>query len=162
MPQFDASTFLSQIFWLMISFGALYALVSYVFLPRISTVLKNRVDVIDDEIQKALSYQDEMRELTDQFESILNASKQQAVDVLKETYDKVNAERVKHEKEINLQMQDELKKAEHKIENLYKKHLEEADQHIIETCFMMVNKLSDQDIKKSDIEKQFKKSKKVS
>ena len=42
MPQFDSLTFLSQLFWLTISFCLLYQLVLQVWLPRLSVIFKVR------------------------------------------------------------------------------------------------------------------------
>ncbi|MFT6106608.1 MAG: F-type H+-transporting ATPase subunit b [Rickettsiales bacterium] len=42
MPQFDPSSFASQIFWLAICFGALYVAMSRVFLPRIRDIFQTR------------------------------------------------------------------------------------------------------------------------
>lgn len=42
MPQFDPSSFISQIFWLAICFGTLYFSVSKIFLPRIKGVVEER------------------------------------------------------------------------------------------------------------------------
>ena len=42
MPQLDTVTFLSQIFWLVIIFGAFYLIVLTHILPSISRILKVR------------------------------------------------------------------------------------------------------------------------
>jgi hypothetical protein len=39
MPQFDSLTFISQLFWLTISFCLLYQLVLQLFLPRLSVII---------------------------------------------------------------------------------------------------------------------------
>lgn len=42
MPQLDAATFLPQLFWLAVSFGVLYLILSRVALPRVGEVLEER------------------------------------------------------------------------------------------------------------------------
>ncbi len=55
MPQFDFSTFSSQIFWLLICFGIFYFCVSKIIIPRIASIL----DIRDNEINKdKISVQD--------------------------------------------------------------------------------------------------------
>ena len=44
MPQFDSSTFASQIFWLVITFGGLYFALTRTALPKIADVLEARTD----------------------------------------------------------------------------------------------------------------------
>lgn len=46
MPQFDLTTYSSQIFWLSICFALLYICVSKIILPRIATIIKERTDSI--------------------------------------------------------------------------------------------------------------------
>lgn len=41
-PPFDASTFAGQLFWLAITFGALYWLMSKVALPRVASIIEDR------------------------------------------------------------------------------------------------------------------------
>ena len=48
MPQFDSLTFISQLFWLTISFCLLYQLVLQLFLPRLSVIFKVRRIVLQN------------------------------------------------------------------------------------------------------------------
>lgn len=49
MPQFDSSTFSSQIFWLFISGLSLIFFVRLVLMPRVESIFKNRKDFLDKE-----------------------------------------------------------------------------------------------------------------
>ena len=52
MPQLEQiHTFLSQIFWLVITFGFLYLVLWKVALPRVSSILLERQERIDDDIR---------------------------------------------------------------------------------------------------------------
>lgn len=42
MPQFDSSLYLSQIFWLMLSFGFLYVMISRLICPMLDEVAEER------------------------------------------------------------------------------------------------------------------------
>lgn len=53
LPQLDASTFPSQIFWLLIALAVLYWLMSKIALPRIGSVLEERADAIAGDIDRA-------------------------------------------------------------------------------------------------------------
>ena len=53
MPQFDPSTFASQLFWLLVMFVALYWIVSKIAVPRIGEVLEQRARVIQDDLDRA-------------------------------------------------------------------------------------------------------------
>ena len=53
MPQFDISTFPTQLIWLAIAFVLLYVLMARVALPRIGQVLEERQEKIDDNLDSA-------------------------------------------------------------------------------------------------------------
>jgi len=53
MPQFDPSTFASQLFWLFVMFVALYWVISRIAVPRIGEVLEQRARVIQDDLDRA-------------------------------------------------------------------------------------------------------------
>ena len=53
LPQLDVQTYASQIFWLVVSFIVLYFLVAKVAMPRISEVLEERQERIEDDLDKA-------------------------------------------------------------------------------------------------------------
>lgn len=52
-PPFDPSTFASQLFWLTITFGVLYFLLSLWILPRIGSAIEERRDRIADDLDAA-------------------------------------------------------------------------------------------------------------
>lgn len=52
-PPFVASTFPGQLFWLLITFGAVYLLMSRVALPRVASVLDERRTAIDSALKAA-------------------------------------------------------------------------------------------------------------
>jgi F-type H+-transporting ATPase subunit b len=47
MPQFDVAYFSSQIFWLLICFSVIYLLVKKIFMPRMSQIIDDRTDKIE-------------------------------------------------------------------------------------------------------------------
>lgn len=53
MPQFDPSTYSSQLLWLLITFGVLFLIVWKVALPRISDVRDARQRRVEDDLKKA-------------------------------------------------------------------------------------------------------------
>lgn len=53
LPQLDVTTFASQLFWLVISFAVLYAVISRVAVPKISGVLADRAARIKADLDQA-------------------------------------------------------------------------------------------------------------
>jgi F-type H+-transporting ATPase subunit b len=63
MPQFDPSSFSSQLFWLAICFGLVYFSMSRIFLPRIRDILKDRHNEINSSESVALRIQEQIDEI---------------------------------------------------------------------------------------------------
>ena len=49
MPQFDSSSFISQLFWFALCFSVLYFFMSTIYLPRIRSILKERKEKIEND-----------------------------------------------------------------------------------------------------------------
>jgi F-type H+-transporting ATPase subunit b len=52
-PPFDSKTFTSQLFWLFLTFGTLYLLMSKVALPRVGSILEERRETIASALSAA-------------------------------------------------------------------------------------------------------------
>ncbi len=53
MPQFDFTTYSSQVFWLIVCFAILYYFVSKIILPRIHDIISDRSYVINQDLSLA-------------------------------------------------------------------------------------------------------------
>ena len=53
MPQLDPSTFATQLVWLIITFLILYLILWKSALPRIASILQDRQERIDNDLEKA-------------------------------------------------------------------------------------------------------------
>ena len=51
-PPFDVATFAGQLFWLAITFAALYWLMSTIALPRVGAILEERASTIARDLDK--------------------------------------------------------------------------------------------------------------
>jgi F-type H+-transporting ATPase subunit b len=78
MPQFDPSTFTSQLFWLIVSFSILYLIVSKFGIPRLNDVLEQRQRVINDDLNYAESLNAEARQILEEYDKTIQEAKQQA------------------------------------------------------------------------------------
>lgn len=84
MPQFDTTTFASQIFWLVVTFAIVYVFISRVALPRISATLENRQRKIGDDLAKA-------GELADQSDEVLAAYEARLADARVSAHEELHA-----------------------------------------------------------------------
>lgn len=104
MPQLDISTYASQLFWLVVCFGALYLLLSKLALPRIATALEERRDRIADELDQAAELKRQSEEVLAAYESSLAQARERAHILAQETRYKLqqeaDAQRQKHDQEL--------------------------------------------------------------
>lgn len=86
MPQFDISTYYSQIFWLVIIFSLLYSFASKVIIPKAERILNDRKINIQDNIE-------ETDKLTLEAEKLSNYYNQEAAKITAEI-DKFKKEKI--------------------------------------------------------------------
>ena len=77
MPQLDSSSFLTQIFWLLITFSFLLIFLCNISLPRIKSVLEKRENKINEEIKTAKKLQAEAQEIQFKIDKQLNEAKEE-------------------------------------------------------------------------------------
>lgn len=92
MPQFDPALFTPQLFWLLLTFVALYALMALVALPRIGAVLDERQRKIDDNLDKAAQLKAEADAAIAAYEKTLADSRAQAQKVIREAGERLARE----------------------------------------------------------------------
>ncbi len=80
MPQFDPSTFASQLFWLLVMFVALYGIIARIAIPRIGEVLDQRARVIQDDFDRAGQLKAETDRAIATYEKAMAAARAQAFD----------------------------------------------------------------------------------
>lgn len=91
-PPFDSSSFAGQLFWLAISFGLLFLLMSKVAVPRIGSVLAEREGTIESALTAAAKAQAGAEEQAQALEASLGKAKANAQSIAQDARAKSNAE----------------------------------------------------------------------
>lgn len=91
-PPFDPTYFLTQTFWLLLTFGILYLLLSRIFLPRIGQTIEERSSRIADDLDAASRMQKDAEEAEKSYERALADAKAKAHNVAETTRQSVDAE----------------------------------------------------------------------
>lgn len=78
MPQLDIATFTPQIFWLAVTFTALYWVVAKLAVPRLGEVLEQRARVIQDDLDRAAALKAETDEAVAAYERAMASAREQA------------------------------------------------------------------------------------
>lgn len=114
-PPFEPSTFASQIFWLAITFIALYLIVSRLALPRVGGIIENRRKTIEGNLIEAQRLKDESDAQVAAFERELADARARAQAIASETRDRLTAETEGARKVLDEQLAHRLADAEKAI-----------------------------------------------
>ena len=151
MPQLDPEFWFSQIFWLVITFGILYLVLSKIILPKISDNLETRKSQVLENLELAEKQRNETEAKLKEFDNIILKSKIEAKNLFNESRkkltDDINSKKQKLEEEIDK----EVKIVEKEIEELKKKSPEKINKIAIETSTDLINQLIGANINNSSI-----------
>ncbi len=151
MPQLNPEFWISQVFWLVLTFGILYLVLSKLVLPKISDNLENRKSQILDNIETAEKQREESEDKIKQFEKIILESKIEAKnyfnDRRQEVLEDINKKRIALEKDID----DEISAVEEEINKLKNTSGEKITKIAIETSSDLINQLIGEEVNNSSI-----------
>ena len=142
MPQFNAKSFNSQLFWLIVTFTILYVSITYLILPRIRENIRLRKNKIANDIERAESIKLEVESMISQSNTKFEEAKNQVQKIIKETLVKSNKEHDNQIDNIKKQIANLQIESERKIDQ-YKKNLEkDIEKSAISLCAVVLNKLN--------------------
>ena len=85
MPQLNPEFFVSQLFWLVVTFSFLLFFLWKISLPRISKVLEKRENKISSDIEIAKKLQTEAEQIQNEIDRQLSSARDQASNIIKES-----------------------------------------------------------------------------
>lgn len=91
LPQFDTSTYASQIFWLTVSFTLLYLLMSRMSLPRITEVMEMRQTQKDNNLNRAGQMHEEAEKIEATYQETLQKAREDAQERMTQAENKASA-----------------------------------------------------------------------
>jgi len=151
MPQLNPEFWISQIFWLTLTFGILYIVLSKLILPNISANLELRKSQIQDNIEAADKQRENSESKLKEYDDIVLKSKLEANNIFKEAREKVLKD-INNKKEIlDKQIDEEIKKAEKEISLLRKSAPEKINKIAIDTSSELVKRLIGAEVNNSSI-----------
>ncbi len=151
MPQLDPEFWVSQIFWLIITFGILYIVLSKFILPKISSNLELRKSQIQENIETA----EKQREISEvklkEYDEIILKSKLEAKNIFKNAREKIIKDINLKKETLDKQIEDEISNAEEEIKTLKKDATDKINKIAIETSSDLLKKLIGTEINNSSI-----------
>ncbi|GJL84741.1 MAG: hypothetical protein DHS20C02_05160 [Micavibrio sp.] len=116
LPQFDPTFFPTQIFWLAVIFGVMYIFFARKTLPEISSVLENRRDHIQSDLDTAEKLREEAEEAHRAYDEALDKARTEASDLFADVEKKVKDKSSKDFQAFYERSSKEIKAAEAEIE----------------------------------------------
>ena len=109
MPQLNPEFFVTQLFWLVVTFSFLLVFLWRISLPRIGNVLEKREKKINEDLTAAKELQVEAEKIQDTIDSQLKQARTDASDMIKSSslslQDKAQVELTKLDKELDAKIE---------------------------------------------------------
>ena len=112
MPQLNPEFWVSQIFWLVITFGILYLVLSKLILPKISANLESRKSQISDNIEAAGKQREESEKKLNEYDVIISKGKTEAKNIFNQAREKALKDINVKQDILDKQIEEEIKKVE--------------------------------------------------
>ena len=151
MPQLNPEFWVSQIFWLILTFGILYLVLSKIVLPKISENLEIRKSQIVENIETAEKQRKESEDKIKQFEKIILESKIEAKNFFNEKRQKVLEDIAKKRSALEEDIDSEIGAAEVEINKLRNTSGDKINKIAIETSSELIRQLIGEDVNSSSI-----------
>ena len=151
MPQLNPEFWVSQIFWLTLTFGILYVVLSKLILPKISANLELRKSQIQENIEAAEKQRESSESKLKEYDEIILKSKLEAKSIFKTAREKALKD-INSKKEIlDKQIDEEIINAEKEIDSLRKGEKKKINKIAIETSSDLIKKLIGAEVNNSSI-----------
>jgi F-type H+-transporting ATPase subunit b len=151
MPQLNPEFFVTQLFWLVVTFSFLLVFLWRISLPRIGNVLEKRERKISEDITTAKELQSEAEIIQDTIENQLKQARSDASEMIKNSsilfQDKAQEELLKLDKDID----NKINKSAEAIENSKNKSVSEIQNQINEITKLTLSKVGSFDVSEDEI-----------
>ena len=151
MPQLNPEFWISQIFWLILTFGTMYVVLSKFILPKISNNLESRKSQILENIEAAEKQREDSEAKLKKYDEIILNSKSKAKTMFNQTREKALKDIMAKKEVLDQQIDDEINKAEKEIEVLRVSAPDKINKIAIETSSELLEKLIGSGVNSSSI-----------
>ena len=151
MPQLNPEFWISQIFWLTLTFGILYLVLSRLILPKISENLESRKSQILENIEAAEKQREDSELKLKEYEEIVSKSKFEAKSIFNQAREKILKDIGAKKEVLDKQIDDEIAKAEQEIKVFQNSAPDKRNSIAIDTSSELIQKLIGTEINSSSL-----------
>jgi len=151
MPQLDTEFWVSQIFWLAITFSILFVLLSKLILPKISANLETRKLLILENVETAEKKREESESKIKEYNEIIIKTKNEAKSLISHAKEKLMKDINLKKEALEKDLSGEIQKAEIEIKEFRNKAPEKINKIAVETSTDLLQQLISADVNSSSI-----------
>ena len=151
-PPFDSGTFLSQLVWLALTFGLLYAAMRRAILPHLAEALSERSDHIKHDLARAETLKRETEKVLGDYQQALSDARAKAATLIKSERERLTAEFEKERATLETQISARLAKAESDIAASKSKAFTRVGDIATELASAIVTRLIGKDVATAEVE----------
>ena len=151
MPQLNPEFWISQIFWLILTFSTLFVILSKFILPKISKNIEFRKSQILENIEIAEKQKEESENKIKEYEEIILKSKSEARNYFNEARKKILQDIDKKKQQLENEIDEEVNNAEKEIKELKTSAPEKINKIAIETSADLIKQLIGEEVNNSNI-----------
>ena len=151
MPQLNPEFWISQIFWLIITFGVLFIVLTKVILPKISDNLETRKSQILENIETADKQKEESQKKIDEYEKIILDSKIKAKNYFNEAREKILEDINKKRNALEKDLDEEISSTENELSEFKKSSGDKIIKIAAETSAELIKELIGEGVNSSSI-----------
>ena len=151
MPQLNHEFWLSQIFWLILVFSALYLIIWKIFLPKITLSIENRRSKVVNDLDEAQQLKESAEKKLHEYNEIIEKSKNEAKKIIEDSKKKLNKDIETKKKDFNEEIEKELIAAEKEIKDLKKSSILSINNIAAETSAEIIKQIVNIEVNKSSV-----------
>ena len=151
MPQLDPEFWFSQVFWLILTFGGMYFILSKFILPKISQNIETRKSQILENIEIAEKQRKDSESKLKEFDEIILNSKLEAIKIFNDVKKNITNEINKKKESLEKDLDQEIILVEKEINDLKKNSINKINLIAVETSVDLIKHIMGEEINKSSI-----------
>ena len=151
MPQLDPEFWFSQVFWLILTFGGMYFILSKFILPKISQNIETRKSQILENIEIAEKQRKDSESKLKEFDEIILNSKLEAIKIFNDVKKNITNEINKKKESLEKDLDQEVILVEKEINDLKKNSINKINLIAVETSVDLIKHIMGEEINKSSI-----------
>jgi F-type H+-transporting ATPase subunit b len=151
MPQLDTSAWPPQLFWLAVTFIALYFIISRLVIPGVGGAIAARKERISGDLAAAQKFKAETDDAIKAYEAALAAAKARAQTIMHEAQAKLESEVEAHNRKLDADLSAKIAEAEKSIASAKRKALGEVKTVAADIAGQIVSQLTGARVTKANL-----------